>query len=82
MAVFHIESGCPSRRADNRPVFMVMVAFEMGSVESDKAKMSCHGLVIVLGTARICRTWEDEHSIQESEGQEDPSLTLFFFYTI
>lgn len=52
----------------NRPIFMVMGAFGMVSAESDKAKMSCHGLVIVLGIACTCCTWQDEHSIREREG--------------
>lgn len=64
MAASHFESRCHSRAADNKPIFMVMDAFGMVSVESDKAKMSCHGLVIVLGTACTCCTWEDEYSIQ------------------
>lgn len=68
MAASHIKSRCHSTAADNRPIFMVMDAFGMVNVESDKAKMSCHGLVIVLGTARTRCTWEDEHSIQEREG--------------
>lgn len=63
---------------DNRPISMVMDAFGMVSVELDKAKMSCHGLVIVLGIAYNCFTWEDEYSIQEQGNPKDKRGSLSF----
>lgn len=61
---------------DNRPISMVMDAFGMVSVELDKAKMSCHGLVIVLGIAYNCFTWEDEYSIEEQGTPKDKRDSL------
>lgn len=72
MAASHFESRCHSRAADNKPIFMVMDAFGMVSVESDKAKMSCHGMHLLYMGRWI------QYSVERDSEREKRLIVLWF----